>query len=359
MSLRRIDSVEELHNYLQAALQLEHATIPPYLTALYSIHPIANGDASRILRVVVVEEMLHLTLVANLINAVGGDPDLTVPGFVPHYPTYLPDGETDFEVSIEPLSRAAIETFLQIERPGSAAGDDIALVERDRSPRALPPTFTDDAGTELHFYSIGEFYQAVDQGLRRLHDEMAARGETLFVGDPARQVTPEFYYSGGGEIVPVVDLESASAAVRLISEQGEGLGGAIYDEEDELSHYYRFEQLLLGRYYRPGDEAGAPSGPAFDMDWTAVYPVKIDAQITDYPVGSELHEAVSRFSDAYQGFLGQLTEAFTGRPELLLGAVGEMFRIKELMCQIVRNPVPGMEGVHAAPIFGAQVATEV
>ncbi len=31
--------------YLHAAMQLEHATIPPYLTALYSIHPGTNSDA--------------------------------------------------------------------------------------------------------------------------------------------------------------------------------------------------------------------------------------------------------------------------------------------------------------------------
>ena len=34
---------------------------------------------------------------------------------------------------------------------------------------------------------------------------------------------PEYYYSGGGELIAVTDLESARAAIRLISEQGEGL----------------------------------------------------------------------------------------------------------------------------------------
>lgn len=359
MTLHRIDSVKELHNYLHAALQLEHATIPPYLTALYSIHPVTNGDASRIIRVVVVEEMLHLTLVANVLNAVGGEPDLTVPGFVPTYPAYLPDAETDFQVSLRPFSRSAIDTFMQIERPASGEGDDLALVARSRPAGALLPPVSDDVGTELHFYSIGEFYEEISRGLRALHGEMAARGESLFVGDPARQVTPEFYYSGGGEVIPVVDLESACAAVRLIGEQGEGLGGGIYDEESELSHYYRFEQLLLGRYYLPGDEAGHPSGDTFDVDWSAAYPTKVDAQLSDYPAGSALHAAVSSFVGAYQGFLGQLTEAFTGRPELLIPAVGEMFRIKELLLRIIRNPMPGMDGVNAAPVFGAQAVTEV
>jgi hypothetical protein len=358
MSLGQIDDVEELRDYLRVALQLEHATIPPYLTALYSIHPVTNVDATRILRVVAVEEMLHLSLVANLLNAVGAEPDLTTPGFVPPYPTHLPDGETDFEVSLQPFCPAALDTFMQIERPASIGGEEIGLVAKDSSPRTLVPAVTDDDGTKLHFYSIGEFYQAIDQGLRRLDDEMSARGEKLFAGDPSRQVTPELYYSGGGEIVPVLDVESAGEAIRLISEQGEGLGGAIYDEEDELSHYYRFQQLILGRYYQPGDEGGAPSGPTFEVDWDAVYPAKVDATLADYPVGSELRAAVVEFSRAYQDFLGKLTEAFTGRPDLLVPAVGDMFRIKELMSQIMRNPIPGSDGVHAGPIFGA-VETEV
>jgi hypothetical protein len=309
--------------------------------------------------VVAVEEMLHLTLVANVLNAVGGDPDLMVPGFVPRYPTHLPDGETDFEVSLRPFSPAALETFLRIERSASVMGDDLGLVEREHSPRALLPAFAPDAeaelvddDAELHFFSIGEFYQEIDRGMRALHRTLAARGEDLFAGDPRRQVTAEQYYSGGGDVVAVVDLESACEAMRLIGEQGEGLGGAIYDREGEISHYYRFDQLVHRRYYQPGDAAGQPSGAAFDVDWAAVYPVKVDAQLCDYPEGSEVLDAVVSFGDAYQGFLAQLTAAFTGRPELLMEAVGEMFRIRDLATLIMRNPIPGAGGANAAPVFG-------
>ena len=40
------------------------------MTALYSIKPGTNLDAVAVLRSVVVEEMLHITLVANLMNAI-------------------------------------------------------------------------------------------------------------------------------------------------------------------------------------------------------------------------------------------------------------------------------------------------
>jgi hypothetical protein len=60
---------------------------------------------------------------------------------------------------------------------------------------------------------------------------------------------------------------------------------------------------------------------------------------------------VLAFSAAYGDFLSRLTESFGGHPELLLPAVADMFRIKELACQIMRNPMPGRVGVNAAPIF--------
>lgn len=345
MTLRRIATVADLHQYLQIALQLEHATIPPYLTALYSIHPATNPDASRVIRVVAVEEMLHLTLAANLLNAVGGEPDLTADGFVPVYPCHLPDGEEDFEVGTRAFSPETVEGFLKIERPAEA-GDE-RLVAREGSQRALLPP-VDAPEEDLHFFSIGEFYAEIGEGMTRLHDQL---GESLFCGDPARQVGAEYYYSGGGAVVEVTDAESAAAAMRVISEQGEGLGGGIFDEEGELAHYYRFQQLLLGRYYLPGDDAGHPTGPELVVDWDAVYPVLPDADFHHYTEAGELQEAVTAYSVAYGDFLARLTEAFRGHPELLVPAVTDMFRIRELASQIIRNPMPGRDGVNAAPIF--------
>src|SRR4051812_15747483 len=180
-------------------MQLEHATIPPYLTALYSIHPGTNIDASNVLRVVAVEEMLHLTLVANLLNAIGGSPDLTAPDFVPTYPAFLPDGETDFQVDRQRFSPAAIDTFLNIERPDGAADEESRILARPEGVTiTLLATPEDQA---MRFYSIGDFYEEIRRGLEALQAERAGSGETLFVGDPARQVTPEYYYSGGGELV--------------------------------------------------------------------------------------------------------------------------------------------------------------
>jgi hypothetical protein len=345
----KITTLDELHAYLYSAMQLEHATIPPYLTALYSLHSGANSDAWHILRVVVVEEMLHLSLVANVLNATGGTPDLTRPGFVPAYPASLPDGETDFTVDLQPLSLDAVGTFLKIERPAQAPNEESRLQPRARSDRTLLAGSPTQPG--MQFYSIGEFYREICRGLEYLNDQYARQGQDLFAGALSRQVTPEYFYSGGGHTIIVTDLESALDALNFIAEQGEGLGGGIYDDKEELAHYYRFEQLRLGAYYVQGDQPGQPSGPTFASDWTAVYPVLKNARLTDYPEGSEVCRAAREFNDSYAEFLEFLTSAFTGQPALLLEAVPRMMRFRDEMSRLIRNPAPGRPGMHAAPTF--------
>lgn len=346
MSSPKITTREQLHQYLYAAMQLEHATIPPYLTALYSIRPGTNADAYHVLRVTAVEEMLHLTLAANLLNAVGGTPDLTRPGFVPEYPALLPDGETDFSVSRRRFSKEALETFLSIERPRKAPDDSARVRHRPHAKRNR--LGVEPGQPEMQFYSIGEFYHEIWLGVHHLHQQL---GDALFSGDPAKQVTAEYFYSGGGEIIPVTDLASAQAAIDLIAEQGEGFGGTVYDNEQELAHYYRFQQLTLGRYYLSGDQPGFPTGPELHVDWDAAFPIKTDARLADYPVESEVYRAAVEFNRSYADFLQLLTAAYNGRPALLLDAVVDMFRLRDQMTRLMHNPIPGQPGLSAAPTF--------
>jgi len=334
----------DLISYLHTAMALEHATIPPYLTAYYSIHPNTNSDAAHIIRVVAVEEMLHLTLAANVLNAIGGTPDLTRPGFVPSYPAYLPDGEDDFTVDLRPFSPEAVETFCKIERPGTASGAVPRLVPTADSGRPLLVSSPTVEG--MRFYSIGEFYAEIIEGL----EKVAAADPELFCGNPARQVGPEAFYSGGGALKPVTDLDSARWALQFIADQGEGLDSGLYDDDGELAHYYRFRQLQLGRYYQVGDYPDAPSGPQLSVTWDDVYQVKVSARLADYPPG-ELADAARQFNADYGAFLALLTKAFNGEPALLQDAVWYMFRLRDGINQLVRNPLPGSDWLHAAPTF--------
>jgi len=173
----------------------------------------------------------------------------------------------------------------------------------------------------------------------------------LFTGDPARQVGPEYYYSGGGEIFKVTNLETALRAIDFISGQGEGSYGSIYDSGGELSHYYRFDQILRGRYYRVGtDQPDAPTGEPLEVHWDEVYPIQPNLKLASLPADSPLRETARSFNQQYSGFLRRLQDAFNGRPAELLPAVADMFRIKEAALRLIHNPLPSGEG-NASPTF--------
>ncbi len=298
---------------------------------------------------VVVEEMLHLTIAANLLNAIGGTPDPTTPGFVPNYPCYLPTGEKDFMVHIAPFTHDNLQTFLEIERPRKGDG----RLRHHAYPlgATVLGSCHKKGSNDLYFYSIGDFYAAIDRAFARLEAEARAEGKTIFTGHPSRQITSEYYYSGGGELHPVIDLKSAHEAIRLVMEQGEGTGTSIYTNEKEIAHYYRFDQLNKGRYYQQGDAPDHPSGPPLRVEWDAAYPMQPDLKLAQIPAGSEVHEMALAFNRAYGKFLETLKLAYNGDPKLLMAAVPQMFEFRNLMTQLIRNPLPDGSGATASPTF--------
>lgn len=251
-----IQTLESLREHLQWAIELEHATIPPYLCVLYSLDPEPNPEAVEVLASVFVEEMLHLTLGANLLNSVGGRPVLDTPQLMPGYPSNLPHGDRSFEVSLVPFGAEALELFPKIEQP---------------SRRGAPP---ESDGYE----TIGQFDEAIELGIRDLTDRL---GEgAVFTGDRARHITSDLPYRGGGQIVAVDSLATALDALEEIVEQGEGAAHhdvwdgvheMFHPERDEVAHFYRFQELKLGRRYRRGDTPDSgPSGEPVHVDWAGV-----------------------------------------------------------------------------------------
>jgi len=407
-----IDNIEQLKEYLQAAVKLEHATIPPYLTAAYSAKIEKNKATMDIIRAVAKEEMLHLTLAANLLNAIGGQPDLVSPDFVPDYPAPLPTGQDDFTVGIERFSDSALRIFFDIERPTSLKPEqegvvqhiqkvvpisgrhvdpailknpmvpiepvgndeyelhyDIAVVPHDQLtekrrtiseagesliPR-VPPQNSDANRIVLHYWNIGEFYKAIHLGFVELTNKLGMEG--LFTGDRSRQIDPKYFFSAGGESVVVIDLRTALMAVDLIAGQGEGSNNRVYDSAGELAHYYRFDQIGRGQYYRDpkrdgsGDEADHPTGVKFEVEMDAVFPIRANAKMADYKGHPELEENALLFNGRYKRFLETLNTAFSGHPELLGAAFhSEMWGIRVAMERLIKNPIPGAHE-NAAPTF--------
>jgi len=319
-----ITSLDSLREHLQYAIELEHSTIPPYLCALYSIEPGRNLEAVEVITSVVVEEMLHLMLAANLLNAVGGRPRLDIPQMLPGYPRPLPHSDRSFEISLFRFGLDAIETFLKIEQP---------------SPTSGPPESDS-------YETIGQFYESIKQGVRNLSVTLGEA--SVFWGDPTRQVTDEHIYGGGGHIIAVNSLNSALAALEEVVEQGEGANhvqvwdgdsDVFHPERDQVAHYYRFRELELCRMYRRGDTPrSGPTGDPISIDWNAVRLMRANPRTSDHAPGSPIRIAQDEFNHSYCSLLRSLEEAFNGVPQMLGAAIGAMYSLKAQAQTLMQMP---------------------
>jgi hypothetical protein len=315
-----IPDLASLHEHLQIALELELSTLPPYLCALYSIPDGSNREVAGLIRSVLMEEMLHLSLVANLINATGGTPRLTSPDAVLHYPTTLPDSDGSFTVHLLPFSQEAIATFMRIEQP--AAADAPAQAD--------------------HYNTIGQFYQAIAEALTRLSDA----GLVRFDQQPERQIAPADFYNGHGNIIVVNSLTSAQQAIREICDQGEGAHHGILEGDQpldalgyDLAHYYRFMEIAKGRRFQAGDSpASGPTGPMLPVDWSAARPMIRDPKIADQPAQSPAWQEMNACNQTWWNLLQSLEQGFQGSRQSLQQAVPWMMDLKNRVIQLMNLP---------------------
>src|SRR6185295_5119609 len=92
-----------VREHLQTAVALELSTLPPYLTAWWSIR--SSGSAKRLLKQVVLQEMLHMGLICNCLNALGDRPRIAFRDVVQRYPAHLPGGvQVDLVVPLQRFS---------------------------------------------------------------------------------------------------------------------------------------------------------------------------------------------------------------------------------------------------------------
>jgi Ferritin-like len=340
-------TLAELQHYLQAALEIEHLTIPVYLTGLYSIRPGSNRYAYDSIRSVVMEEMLHMTLVANILNAVGADPEVAHSEFLPNYPAVLPMSDPPHRIPLQSFSPEALHTFTDIEQP------------RRRS----------DASNQASWTSIGQFYDLIRQGLENLVRN--GKEEAVFAGTdarrraghkPPRQIDSGQMYNTGGRLFPVAGLADALRAIEVISEQGEGADGTIFDsdhtlfhQEMELAHYFRFMEIRESRRYGPHDRADQPpSGPALEISWKDAYRSDPSPKVAQYEANPTVHAHAVRFNKVYARLLLQLEDGFRGKGRIA-DAVLVMRELGYLAQQLFRNPHPdpvkARAGLRCAPTF--------
>jgi hypothetical protein len=326
----------DLHAHVQAAIQLEHATIPPYLTAYFSIKPGQMRDIAGVLQSVFVEEMLHMAIASNLLNAIGGQPKINDPAFIMSYPGPLPLGigadpaGGDLIVGLAPLSKQLVhDVFMQIEEPEDPLEFPV------EAAAAAAPTFA----------TIGQFYRAIS-------DKILELGDGIFTGDPSRQVVNEAWFPSD-QLFEIRAAADAVKAIGIIVEQGEGTAKSPLDPEGDLAHYYRFAEIFFGKRLipKPGSPGGfAYAGAPIPFDPAGVWNIVSNAKASQFAAGSRARMLADQFNQSYSRLLNALHTTFNGMPGALDRAMGLMYELEATAAKLVATR-DDATGLQAAPPF--------
>lgn len=335
-------SLLDLQRAVQSAIELEHATIPLYLTALYSIKPGYNAEAASIVFSVVREEMLHMTIAANLLNAIGGAPQIDKPGFIPVFPGPLPLGIGDLTVGLGKLTRGRVaSTFMAIEQP-----EDEPVVSAQEASNARFTALHAPAPLTKHadYATIGQLYEAIDQRIQHL-------GEGIFAKPSNPQVVAPTWFPPD-QLFPIDSVESATRAIDVIVRQGEGTRTSPSESPGgPPAHYYRFAEIVHARrLVRAQDGSWSYSGAPVPLDPAGVYNLLSDPKGADYTPGSDARALSDRFNYSYTSLLRALHAVFNGRPDQLDAALGLMYEVRLLAGSMAATPIAGTDQM-ATPTF--------
>jgi Ferritin-like len=277
-----------LQGHLQAAAELEAWTIPYYMAAMFSIVD-RSSSAYQLIQSVVHQEMLHLQLVANVANSYGYSPVFGPGTFryegttIPHLDFALdPDNPTarfsPYSAEIGPLDEQRINGMCLVEYPEWDTGGS--------------PVLRDDVS---EYGSIGEFYDAVEYGARRLAADIVGGRHQVDMFSAFYRSLPKLTVesSGAGAFAEVAVL------IDVIRDQGEAAKAADViavpfrntadDSDPDLSHYEKFCRIR---------------GQALPE----IYPVKDPATY-----GADDHKRLKILGENFTRFTAALGDLFAGR----------------------------------------------
>lgn len=343
---------------LQSAVAIEHAAMPLYAAAMYSLE-VQNYPAYNTLRSVLMEEMLHMAAACNTLAAIGGAPRIKQLD-----PTAILDGlpagvAPDLAPRFARLSRRQLDTFMRIESP-------IDLVT--------------PAHRNARYPTIGSLYAQIKDAIEEnaVAVESAARGRRV-----ANQV-------GGNLGYAVIEPNTADpvgqvlAGLDLIIDQGEGFGDTTLssgtNSHDELSHYARFAELRFGRTYSGAASTGEASAPGITAEGQRRYfrgaPIAWPKVINTLAVPRDGYAAILRldpnrvevqrelraFDQAYTRMLAALHDSWNGPAEESWPALGravfEMNELRVVSCfNIVRHPIPAAAVARVDELYPAEIAS--
>jgi hypothetical protein len=297
---------ENVMKQLQTAIQLEWGIIPVYLTSLYSIVDGCNTEIYSLIRSVIIQEMLHMTLAANMLIAMNGSPLIDDASVTLKYPARLPGKVLPrLVVNLERFSpRHAFRVFMAIEVP------------EETSVSAIPTSIASN-------YTIGSFYGEIETCIQNLSTSELFSSATL-----PRQVkwpwkpSPEV-----GRVFPITDSSSAIAAIRAIVAQGEGADPLTPDQlqagnRSTLAHYFKFEETVCQRQLEKlNDTTYGYTGPVIPFQQDGVWPMRLNPTTSTIRSGTSCYTESRAFHTTYRKLLQKLQDVFNGSPDEIFVAV--------------------------------------
>ena len=349
-----IEHREALIYMLCQAAELEHGIMCQYLYAAFSLKQSQDEGLTaeeekavqrwrKQISHVATQEMLHLSLVQNLLSAIGGAPHMSRPNF-PHPARHYPAG---VHLALMPFGDQALRHFMFLERPeGMDLKDADGMAAFGRALPAMEAGEIVPRGQD--FATVGHLYRSIEAGIAHLADKYGERW--LFVGPPRAQATQQYF--GWPELIPVTDAASAQRAIDEILEQGEGPRGRWQD-----AHFGQFV-AILDEYIqlRDGQPSLRPGRPVVVVN---VRPAERDV---DVPLVTDplARQVMDLFNVSYeillqilQRFLAHTEETDAQLKALADASVNLMFEVVKPLGDLVTTLPAGPEypGRTAGPSF--------
>ncbi len=327
---------------LQSAVALEHATLPLYLSAMFSLE-VQNYTTYNLIRSVVMEEMVHMAIGCNILAALGEQPDIKK--LNPRSPSEgLPGGvEPDLPVVFAQLSKDQLQNFLRLETPVSL----------------LAPQYRDEK-----YPSIGAFYSKIKTAISANADEINAEAHKV-LSAPANTYPNQVGDNIGFTAFSVQDkrtpVQQFLDGIDEIVEQGEGSNAQdLYANnfDGEGSHYARFAEIYYGAQLlvptpepKLTPETEAEFFKGHKIPWpnvTNVLAVPLDGYeklLALDPDGEDVEVNLRKFDDTYTEIMTDLDLMWNGPEEkswpTFGKAVAAMTDLRVLSCfNIMRSQIP-------------------
>lgn len=334
LAVKKLTTIEDARSLLQTAVGVEFGTLPPYLYALYSIPSETNPESSQLLRSVALQEMIHMCLACNILNALGGHPVIQVQRYPGPLPGDIGSNNTPLTVHLYPFSKEAMAQGMAIEEPENPPDYPIktAALLAEAAPKAV---------------TIGQFYDALDTFLATLPANSWTPNRNQIVDN---QFFP-------GQLFAVNNYEDAHKAIAQIVSEGEGTSeGSEYnplDFQDQPAHYFRFGEIFHERVLTRdlSSPQGYTWGPGrLEITWPPAGHILADPGLHDF---SHEPPAAQAAQAACNQTFSLMIEALQRAVEGVNGALGEgvrhMFDLR--MAALHAFTVPLNNGQVAGPAF--------